>query len=162
MAKGMSTSVLVVDDEQIVRRMLELAIRDDGRLRLVGEAASGRQAVAVAQAVKPDAVILDHEMPELTGLQSIPCLRRSAPHAVIVVYASRGSTLDSERAALDAGADAYVEKADRVSTLLDTVVDLVAPSVDARRSGPGVGPRHPRLLCPLHLEARHRRRGRPS
>src|SRR3712207_9595642 len=80
-------AVLIVDDDDGVREVLRLFAEARG-LDVVGEARDGRAAVELAAQLRPDAIVLDEEMPEVTGLEAIPMLRRHAPGAVIVFYSS--------------------------------------------------------------------------
>jgi DNA-binding NarL/FixJ family response regulator len=117
--------VVLVDDHATVRRLLRELIEDDGRFQLVGEAENGREAIETAKRLQPDAVILDQEMPEMTGTEALPQLVSIVPKVVVVMFSS-GPRPETELIATAAGADAYFEKTDPVPDLLDAVVDLVA------------------------------------
>ena len=78
-------------------------------MELVGEAASGEQALLVARQQHPDAILLDLDMPGMGGMEALPHLRQIVPDATIVVYTSD----DSPRSRLEArrrGAAGYVVK----------------------------------------------------
>jgi len=117
--------VVIVDDHATVRRLLRELIEDDGRFLVVGEAENGREAIETAKRLQPDAVILDQEMPEMTGTEALPQLVSIVPKVVLVMFSS-GPRPETEAIAMAAGADAYFEKTDPVPDLLDAVVDLVA------------------------------------
>jgi DNA-binding NarL/FixJ family response regulator len=76
-------------------------------LDVVGEAVDGREAVELAERLRPDAVILDEEMPTLPGLAALRLMRRRTRAAVIVMYSSDPSI---RSAALAAGASAFFSK----------------------------------------------------
>jgi CheY-like chemotaxis protein len=80
-------TVLLVDDEDSVREVLRLWAEALG-LEVVAEAVDGRAAVDLAAGIRPDAIILDHEMPKMTGLEAMPRLRRRVPESLIVFYSS--------------------------------------------------------------------------
>jgi DNA-binding NtrC family response regulator len=94
------TAVLIVDDEKNLRDGLSEAVRDLGYRSLV--AASGREALTVAEANKPDAVLLDLRMPDMDGLQVLTRLRAAAdganvPVAIITAYATAANTIEAMR-----------------------------------------------------------------
>jgi DNA-binding NarL/FixJ family response regulator len=117
--------VVLVDDHTRVRRLLRELIEDDGRFQVVGEAENGREAIETATRLQPDAVILDQEMPEMSGTEALPQLVSIVPKVVVVMFSS-GPRPETEAIAKAAGADAYFEKTDPVPDLLDAVVALVA------------------------------------
>ena len=81
-------TVVLVDDFREMRVLLRQFIELDGRLTVIGEAATGREAIEVVAREHPNAVILDQEMPEMTGTQALPELVRIEPPIVIVMYSS--------------------------------------------------------------------------
>jgi two-component system KDP operon response regulator KdpE len=104
MAKG--ASVLVVDDEPPIRRLLRTSLGAQGFD--VIEAGSGRDALAAIERDKPDLVILDLGLPDLNGIEVIRAVRAHSTVPIIVL-----SVRDDERGkveALDLGADDYVTK----------------------------------------------------
>jgi two-component system, OmpR family, KDP operon response regulator KdpE len=104
MAKG--ATVLVVDDEPPIRRLLRTSLGAQGYD--VSEAGSGRDALAVIERDKPDLVILDLGLPDLNGIEVIRAVRAHSTVPIIVL-----SVRDDERGkveALDLGADDYVTK----------------------------------------------------
>ncbi|MGH3690774.1 MAG: response regulator [Microbacterium sp.] len=103
-------SVLVVDDQPLVRQ----AVRDiltDGSLLVVGEAASGRAAVASAAALAPDVVLMDIRMPDLDGIAAteVICATRQAGKPRVLIL----TTFEEDEyvvAALRAGASGFIGK----------------------------------------------------
>jgi DNA-binding NtrC family response regulator len=94
------TAILIVDDEKNLRDGLSEAVRDLGYQALV--ASSGREALAVAEANRPDAVLLDLRMPDMDGLQVLTRLRAIAdsakvPVAIITAYATAANTIEAMR-----------------------------------------------------------------
>jgi len=116
-------TVLLVDDDDSVREVLRLYAEALG-LQVVGEAANGRAAVNLAARLRPDAIILDHEMPEMTGLDALPRLRRRVPHSIIVFYSS--GTPATRNAVRALGAAAWLTKGETPKTVIQTVVQLLA------------------------------------
>ncbi|WP_203309316.1 MULTISPECIES: response regulator transcription factor [Sphingomonas] len=102
----MAATVLIVDDEVAIRRLLHNTLAQAG-YRVV-EARDGRDALALAAAEHPDAVLLDLGLPDRDGLGLVPLLRGKDGRVVLVVSA-RDAT-EEKVAALDLGAEDYVTK----------------------------------------------------
>ena len=101
--------LLLVDDDPTVHRLVRLQVeRDDQKdLLLVGDAFDGRQAVEVAAVCEPHLIMLDVQMPVMDGLQALPALRATAPHARIVMYSA---ITDRWCEAIERGADGWISK----------------------------------------------------
>ena len=76
--------VLLADDHKVVRDGLRLLIDSQRDMRVVGEAADGKEALRQAHALKPDVVVMDLSMPELNGLQATERLRAEQPAVKVV------------------------------------------------------------------------------
>ena len=77
--------VLVVDDTDHVRKMLRSMLELDG-FAVVGEAASGAEAIELCDAVDPDVVVLDYKMPGLDGLATASRIRARRPRQMVILY----------------------------------------------------------------------------
>ena len=106
--------VLVVDDEQAIRRFLRVTLTSQACT--VIEAASGQEALSIAGAQKPDIIILDLGLPDIDGVEVTRMLREWT-QIPILILSVRGSESD-KIAALDAGADDYLTKPFGVGELL--------------------------------------------
>jgi two-component system OmpR family response regulator len=92
--------VVVVDDEPDVCLLLRLQLERVG-YEVVGEAKDGEEAVRVCGETQPDAVVLDLLMPNVSGFEAIPRLRRDNPDLVIIAYtAVAGDFVRNEMARL--------------------------------------------------------------
>ena len=114
--------ILVAEDDASFRDALESLLAADGRFEVVGHACNGEEAVELAQRLKPDAVIMDIEMPVVDGVEATRAL---AP--VLPVLAISGH--DYEERVLDirhAGAADYVRKARVDDELCDALAALLA------------------------------------
>ncbi|MFL5494137.1 MAG: chemotaxis response regulator protein-glutamate methylesterase [Gemmatimonadales bacterium] len=103
--------VLVVDDSVVIRRMLSNVLADDSALEIAGAAANGHIALAKLDQVNPDVVILDVEMPEMNGLQTLAELRARRPRLPVIMFSTqteRGARITIE--ALTLGASDYITK----------------------------------------------------
>jgi DNA-binding NarL/FixJ family response regulator len=131
--------VIVADDQEIVRTGLAMILGAQAGIEVVGQAADGRQAVALARRLRPDVCLFDIRMPEMDGIEAT---RRLAgpdvddPLAVVVI-----TTFDLDEyvyAALRAGARGFLLKnagADMLSQAVHAAATgeaLIAPSVTAR------------------------------
>ena len=101
--------VQVVDDNEALRAVACLEVELSDHLELAGTAADGLEAIDVARREQPDAILLDLEMPRMTGVEALPHLLAAAPDAHIVVYTSR-SCDRTRQEVLRGGAGAYVIK----------------------------------------------------
>src|SRR3954447_23316333 len=106
--RGMSTQplVLVADDEPRITKLVSIALSEEG-FRVV-TASGGEDALAKAEEVRPDIVLLDIVMPDLDGIEVMRQLRERRPVPVILLTA-KGSTADKAKG-LDLGADDYIAK----------------------------------------------------
>ena len=105
--------VLLVDDQEFIRGVLRRCADEHPALFVCpDEAATGQEAIDLAVEHRPDAVILDNEMPGMTGLEAIPAIRRLLPDRVIVMYSATEAP-SAEAQAVGAGADAYFQKGTR-------------------------------------------------
>ena len=115
------TTVLLVDDNDGVREVLRLHAESRG-LHVVGEAHDGREGLELAKRLNPDAIILDQEMPGMTGLAALRLLRRGASPIAVVMFSSDPSIMN---AALAAGASAYFSKGESPRDVVTSVLALV-------------------------------------
>jgi NarL family two-component system response regulator LiaR len=113
--------VVIVDDHQVARHGLQSFLKAFGDLKVVGEAASGEEALQHIEEWMPDVVVMDLLMPGgINGIETIKQVRALLPHTHIVALTS--STDDSlVGAALRAGAIGYVRKEARLETLLSSI-----------------------------------------
>jgi CheY-like chemotaxis protein len=114
--------VAIVDDSLQIRALLRRFLDADARFELVGEGGSGEDAIDLVATVAPDLLILDQQMPGLTGVEALPEIRRIAPGTAVVLYSGESDRHLSGRA-LAAGAVAVLEKGATVGT---SIVDGLA------------------------------------
>ena len=105
----MQTTVLLVDDHELIRQGLRHAFERDPDFDVVGEADSVKQALAVAQQLKPDVAIIDLRLGDGSGLEVVRSLRSSFPTMGLVVLTMYAGD-EQLFGALDAGASAFVAK----------------------------------------------------
>ena len=101
--------VLVVDDYQLIRVGIAALLLPESDIKLVGEASSGREAIAKFRECQPDVTLMDLQMPVMNGLDSILAIRDEFPEARIIVLTMHAGDVLARRA-LKAGAQAYLLK----------------------------------------------------
>jgi DNA-binding NarL/FixJ family response regulator len=127
-------TVLVADDHRRFREALVALLELDG-FEVVGQAADGADAVALAKQVRPDVVVIDLKMPVLNGLDATRLVRDALPSTpVVVLTAFTGDEL--ERAALAAGATAFVAKDANLEELRAALAAAAAALADRPDPGP--------------------------
>ena len=102
--------VALVDDHADIRRLIGVLVAAAGH-QVVGEAADGREGVAVVLGCMPDLVIMDWQMPEMDGVEATRQICRQAPTIRVIAFSSANDP-STRTAFLDAGAVAYHDKGD--------------------------------------------------
>jgi DNA-binding NarL/FixJ family response regulator len=130
-------TVLLVDDHPVVREGLRGMIAAEDDLTVVGEAASGAEALVAATSLKPDVILMDLRMPDMDGVTATERILALRPQTRIVVVTTYESDADILRA-VEAGAAGYLLKDASRSELADAVRDaahgrtVLAPTVADR------------------------------
>lgn len=101
--------VLVADDHPVVRKGLQTCLSRQDRLRIVGEAADGEEALAKVKELSPDVVLLDISMPRMNGLAVTEIIRRDFPDIKILIL-SVHNTQEAILRIVRAGAHGYISK----------------------------------------------------
>jgi DNA-binding NarL/FixJ family response regulator len=104
-----STRILLVDDHQMVRQGLRALLERTSGFSVVGEAGGGREAVRLAESLRPDVVVMDVAMAEMNGIEATRQIRAALPATAVVALSSHPDRR-YVKAVLDAGACAYVLK----------------------------------------------------
>src|SRR5436305_2957334 len=102
--------VLIVDDSAFMRKVLHSIISSDPQLEVVGEARDGRDAVAQAEALKPDVITMDINMPHVDGLQATELIMSTNPRPIVIVSSESREGADITLKALELGAIDFVAK----------------------------------------------------
>jgi len=124
---------LVVDDDAVVRALIVRIVRRAG-ITVTGQAVDGENAIREAAQLRPDLVILDLDMPVLSGRDALPAIRAQLPHALILVVSARqpgtAEQMDSLR---EIGADRHIPK-DLVVKHLPSILTSIVNSHEAEHS----------------------------
>jgi two-component system, NarL family, response regulator NreC len=102
-------TVLLADDHSLVRRGFRRILEDDERMKVVGEANNGVEAIRMAYELKPKVVVMDLSMPELDGVQATKEIVKHLPGTEVLVLSMHADD-NYVRNALDAGAKGYLLK----------------------------------------------------
>jgi DNA-binding NarL/FixJ family response regulator len=134
------TRVLIVDDQDLIRQglrmILELGADEEGGIEVVGEASDGAEAVAAAESLEPDVILMDVRMPGMDGVEATRRIAESSDARVLAL-----TTFDVDQHVVDmlrAGAVGFLLKDVTSESLLDAVRraaagdPVVAPAVMAR------------------------------
>jgi two-component system, NarL family, response regulator DesR len=115
--------VLVVDDHALFAEALMLTLGIDDRIEVVGSASSGVEAVSLAEALRPDVVLMDVHMPSMDGIEATRRVRNVSPGSrVVMVTAARSPEIAHH--ALAAGAERCLTKDTPALRLIDTILDV--------------------------------------
>ncbi len=120
-------TVLLVEDHTVVRKGIRRLIEDDSRIRVVGEASNGRDALALAQRLQPDVAVVDVGLPELNGIDFTRQLRTVSEHTAVVILSMHGDQAYVRRA-LQAGAKGYLLKDSEDQDLIKAILAVAAGS----------------------------------
>ncbi|MCI0446386.1 response regulator transcription factor [bacterium] len=120
MSKTQSIKIMIVDDHPVVREGLSRIIVSESGMEVIAEAETGAEALKQYRKLRPDIVLLDMRMPEMTGIQTIEAIRKEFSNARIIVL----STYDLEEdiyLSLQAGARGYILKDSPRNELLASI-----------------------------------------
>ncbi len=117
--------LLLADDHQLVRQGVKALLETESDFSVIGEASDGTEAVAMAESLKPDVLVIDAAMPGLNGLEATKQVKQRLPDTKVLVlsmHATEGYVLQ----ALRNGADGYVLKDESATLLVQAVRDVLA------------------------------------
>lgn len=144
-------NLLIVEDDAIVRDWLRMVLAGT-ELAIIGEAASGADAVTVARRRPIDVIVLEEHLPDTTGTALVPSLRSAAPRAAVLLMAARPEPGLNERAVRAGVAGTLIKTGDRHELLaairgVASGAGRLDPRHPPRRpSGPALSPRERSVL----------------
>lgn len=115
--------ILLADDHEVLRTGVRRLIEARGDWEVCGEATNGREAVALAETLQPDIVVLDLDMPELHGLEAARRIKASWPSTEILIFTASASE-EMIHDAFEAGVTSYISKTDIGDYLISAVEAL--------------------------------------
>lgn len=115
-----SVRIILADDHDLLRLGARSLIEKQPGWQVCGEAATGREAVALAEKLKPDLVVLDIEMPELNGLDATRQIKRLLPGTEVIILTGH-ETEELVHAVFEAGARSYIFKTEAMDNLIPAI-----------------------------------------
>lgn len=117
--------VLIADDSDLVRQVLADRLGGMADVEIVGEAVDGEEAVRQTEEVRPEVVLLDLQMPRMSGLQALRAIREKAPEAHVVVLTNHADAV-YRRTCIAAGAAFFLDKSTDLDGLDEVIRGLAA------------------------------------
>jgi two-component system chemotaxis response regulator CheB len=117
-------TVLVVDDDAVLRKAVGELFTREGDFEVCGEAENGREAIEKAQLLKPALIVTDLSMPVMNSLEETRILKTLMPAVPVIIYSALSDPF-ADKAALEAGASAIVSKSDNVRVLIEKARHLL-------------------------------------
>jgi DNA-binding NarL/FixJ family response regulator len=117
---GKKPRVLIVDDVPQVRQDLRLLLELSGSLEIVGEAASGQDAITQIEINYPDVVLMDLEMPLMDGYEATRQIKARWPNRRVIAFSVHSYAMARQKA-IQAGCDGFIEKGASLDMILDTL-----------------------------------------
>ncbi len=130
-------TVLIAEDHAIVRQGLCALLNTDGHFKIVGEAKTGREAVELAQSLRPDVILMDIAMPELNGLEATRQILTANPAAKVIILSAHSDDEYVERTT-SAGVCGFLEKQTSAEILTKAITEVAkghkffSPSITKR------------------------------
>ena len=115
-------TVLLVDDYPAMRQLLRDILERYHDIQVIGEAATGEEAVVQAEALKPAVVVIDIQLPTMTGIEATTLIKRKCPFTTVIALTA-GASAFTETAMRDAGAATVLGKADLLNMLYPAVIE---------------------------------------
>ena len=119
------TSIILADDHHVVRQSFRLLLESEPDLKVLGEAATGLEAIETVERLRPDVLVVDLMMPELNGIEVARRVKKQFPKTIIVIlsmHENEAYVLE----ALRAGVSAYVLKKSTAQELVYAIRQVVA------------------------------------
>ncbi|MBN1319000.1 MAG: response regulator transcription factor [Anaerolineales bacterium] len=128
--------VLLADDHRMLREGLRTMLEQSDRIRVIGEAQDGVQAVAMAEHLKPDVVVMDIAMPNMNGIEATRAIRTHRPETKVVIL-TMYDTEEYVSEILKAGATCYVTKEAAGEELLQAIQSAAKGAVYLQSTAAG-------------------------
>lgn len=121
---AMTKRILIVDDNELIRRQVRRILEPEPQFEICAEAENGAEAVNKARKYRPDLIVMDVFMPEMSGIAAVREIKRTAPRVPVVFFTLYDSS-DLRFESKKAGADAVLQKTQAAIELLPTIRGLL-------------------------------------
>jgi DNA-binding NarL/FixJ family response regulator len=119
-------TVVLVDDSASIRERLKELLSIGAPVRIVGEAGTAAAAICEIKATQPDFVVLDHQLPDGTGLEVLHAVRAEVPHSCFIVLTNHAS-MELRKAFETAGAQFFLDKSHEFGRLGKLIAGAHSP-----------------------------------
>lgn len=116
-------SVLLAEDHVIVRQGLLKILESNSQIEVVGEAATGREALDMTLELKPDVVLMDIAMPELNGIEATRQIRKASPDTKVLVLSAHSDDMYVKQM-MELGASGYLIKQTSARHLVEAIMEV--------------------------------------
>jgi DNA-binding NarL/FixJ family response regulator len=120
MSKTTTVKIVIVDDHPVVRIGLQAIVNSEKSYQTVGEAATGKDAIALINKLLPDIVLMDMRLPDISGAVATAEILKSHPHCGVIFISLHDGETDIQRA-LEAGAKGYLTKSCEKQEIIDAI-----------------------------------------
>jgi DNA-binding NarL/FixJ family response regulator len=144
MEETQKSSIVLIDDQAIVRAAFKMLLESIGRFQVVGDSNNARDGIALVADLQPDMVILDIAMKGLSGLDAVAPIKRVSPRTHVLM-ASQHEGVKFVQQALKAGADGYLSKdsePEELGLAIESILGgdtYLSPKVCGLKAGPTSG-----------------------
>lgn len=117
----MPITLLITDDNAILLETWKYILSFDKRFKVIATCTRGEEAVEQVQKLRPDIVMMDHDMPGITGIEATALICKSVPGVKVLGYSLHNEPIYARRF-IDAGAADYIEKTASLNKVADTLL----------------------------------------
>jgi two-component system invasion response regulator UvrY len=114
------TTIMLVDDHAIVRSALRHFLQNSKKIKIIAEASRGEEALRIAPIVQPDIVLMDFDMPGISGLETTQRLLRDLPNTKVIIVSAFSHVSIIQRL-LKVGASGFVAKGAHAEEIIDAI-----------------------------------------
>src|SRR5438552_462554 len=112
-------TIILVDDQLLIREGLKSVLKDY-KIKVIGEADNGFDLIDLLRKMQPDVVLLDINIPELNGKETLTIVKHEFPHTKTIIFSEYGDE-EIVKSFMNNGANAYISKNTRVEILVEAI-----------------------------------------